>query len=123
MNDELFGPDPTTPDTPTIQAWPPDWTLKPVTGQPDTNNTHYPEEIEWVGWDISLGFRLNIRHADEDDITSPLTIGAHFGDVDHARGFVKREATPAQLREFARLLLNIAAAHEQRTNDGRRKED
>lgn len=90
-------------------AWPPAWTLKPTDGDP-----HDAEDGEGVGWDLSFGFRLNVGHADHKDVATPLTIGAHFSDADLARGFVKREVTPAQLEEFARLLLNLAAKHKRR---------
>ena len=46
--------------------------------------------------------------------TTPLVIDAQFSDADKARGMCRREVTPAQLEEFARLLLNIAAAHKRR---------
>ena len=46
--------------------------------------------------------------------SQPLTIGAHFSDADLARTFCEREVTPAQLEEFARLLLNLAAKHKRR---------
>jgi hypothetical protein len=95
----------------TDTIWPPPWTLKPTHGEP-----HDSSDIdgESVGWDLSFGFRLNVDHVDLDDHTTPLTIGGHFSDADLARGFVKREVTPAQLEEFARLLLNVAAAHKRR---------
>lgn len=96
----------------TVTAWPPPWTLKPTDGDPhDSSDDEYPESI---GWDLSFGFRLNVDHDDYEDVTTPLCIGAHFSDADKDRGFVKREVTPAQLEEFARLLLNIAAAHKRR---------
>jgi hypothetical protein len=98
----------------TIEAtagWPPPWILKPADGQPhDAEDDGY----EGVGWDLSFGCRLNAGHADFEDVTTPLTIGAHFSDADRARGFVEREVSPAQLVEFARLLLNLAAKHTQR---------
>jgi hypothetical protein len=91
----------------TAAAWPPPWTLKPTEGEPHDSTD---EDGESVGWDLSFGFRLNAgQRLDNRD---ELTLGAHFSDADLARGFVKREVTPAQLREFARLLLNLAAAHE-----------
>jgi hypothetical protein len=99
----------------TDATWPPPWTLKPADGDPhDSSDDDAPESI---GWDLSFGFRLNVQHADYENITTPLTISAHFSDADLTRGFVKRQVTPAQLREFARLLLNIAAQHEQRDEE------
>ncbi len=96
----------------TDTTWPPPWTLKPADGDPhDSSDDESPESM---GWDLSFGFRLNVNHADYDDVTTPLTIGAHFSDADLARSFVEREVTPAQLEEFARLLLNIAATHKRR---------
>lgn len=93
----------------TNNPWPPTWTLKPTDGEPHDSTD---EDTDSVGWDLSFGFRLNVgQRLDNRD---ELTIGANFSDADLARGFVKREVTPAQLREFARLLLNLAAAHEQR---------
>lgn len=96
----------------TETAWPPAWTLKPTEGDP--HDSESIENCEGVGWDLSFGFRLNVGHADHEDIKSPLTIGAHFSDADLARGFVEREVSPAQLEEFARLLLNLAAKHKKR---------
>lgn len=96
----------------TDQTWPPPWALKPTEGQP-----HDAESIdgcEGIGWDLSFGFRLNVAHDTAEDVSSPLTIGAHFSDADLARGFVLREVTPEQLDEFARLLLNLAAKQRQR---------
>lgn len=96
----------------TNTTWPPPWTLKPVEGGPhDSSDTESPESI---GWDLSFGFRLNVGHAVDDDVSSPLTIGAHFSDADKERGFCERQTTPADLEEFARLLLNIAASHKRR---------
>lgn len=93
-------------------TWPPPWTLQPTYGGPhDSSDEGIAESI---GWDLSFGFRLNIGHAEDEDVATPLTIGAHFSDADLARGFVEREVTPEQLREFARLLLNIAAAQQKR---------
>jgi hypothetical protein len=95
-------------------AWPPPWTLRPTYGDPqDSSDT----DGESIGWDLSFGFRLNIDHADYEDHTTPLTIGANFSDADLARGFVRREVTPEQIEEFARLLLNVAAKHKQRGLD------
>lgn len=95
----------------TDQTWPPPWRLQTTYGQP-----HDSSDIdgESIGWDLSVGFRLNVDHDDSEDETSPLTINAHFSDADLARGFVKREVTPEQLDEFARLLLNLAAKQRQR---------
>lgn len=95
----------------TDATWPPPWTLKPTSGEP-----HDSSDIdgESIGWDLSFGFRLNVDHDDFEDHSTPLTINAHFSDADKARGFVKREVTPEQLEEFARLLLNIAAKQKQR---------
>lgn len=96
----------------TDATWPRPWTLKPADGDPhDSSDGESPES---VGWDLSFGFRLNVNHADYEDVTTPLVIDAQFSDADKARGFVKRQVTPAQLEEFARLLLNIAAAHRRR---------
>ena len=96
----------------TDTTWPPPWTLKPTDGNPhDSSDEDSPESI---GWDLSFGFRLNINHADYEDVTTPLVIDARFSDADKERGFVKRAVTPAQLEEFARLLLNVAAAHKRR---------
>jgi hypothetical protein len=93
-------------------TWPPTWTLKPAHGDPhDTSDDETPES---AGWDIGFGFRLNIGHAVDEDVASPLAVEAHFSDADMARGFCKRQVTPEQLEEFARLLLNIAAAHKRR---------
>lgn len=98
------------PDTP----WPPPWTLKPTEGAPEWA-VQYDEPVpDRITWDIGFGFTLNVGHADYEDETTPLTIGAHFSDADLARGWVKREVTPAQLEEFARMLLNIAAANNKR---------
>lgn len=94
----------------TDATWPPPWTLKPTYGEPHDSTD---EDGKSIGWDLSFGFRLNVGQLDCD--RSVLTLGAHFSDADLARGFTEREVTPAQLREFARLLLNLAAAHEQRT--------
>lgn len=92
-------------------TWPPPWTLQPTYGQPyDSSDI----DGESVGWDLSFGFRLNVDHDDFEDLTSPLTINAHFSDADRARGFVKREVTADQLAEFARLLLNIAGKQKAR---------
>lgn len=96
----------------TNTTWPQPWTLKPADGDPHDSSDH--ESPESVGWDLSFGFRLNVNHDDYADVTTPLTLGAHFSDADKERGFVKRAVTPAQLREFARLLVNVAAAHERR---------
>lgn len=95
----------------TDQTWPPHWTLKPTEGEP-----HDSSDIdgESIGWDLSFGFRLNVDHDDCEDHNTPLTINAHFSDADRARGFVKREVTPDQLDEFARLLLNMSAKHRRR---------
>ncbi len=93
------------------QTWPPPWTLQPTHGQPHDSSDLDGESI---GWDLSFGFRLNVDHDDCQDETTPLTINAHFSDADQARGFVKREVTPEQLDEFARLLLNLAAKQRQR---------
>lgn len=96
----------------TDTTWPPPWTLKPAHDDPhDSSDDETPES---VGWDLGFGYRLNVGHADYADVTTPLTIEGQFSDADKARGFVKREVTPEQLEEFARLLLNIAAAHKQR---------
>jgi hypothetical protein len=92
-------------------TWPPTWTLKPAEGQPHDSSDLDGESI---GWDLSFGFRLNVDHDDCEDHDSPLTINAHFSDADLARRFVKREVTPEQLQEFARLLLNIAAQQKRR---------
>ena len=99
----------------TDTTWPPPWTLKPTHGDPHDSSD--VDDLESVGWDLSFGFRLNVDHDIEEDLTSPLTIGAHFSDADLARGFVKRQVTPEQLEEFARLLLNMAAAHKRREAD------
>ncbi|MEU4558578.1 hypothetical protein AB0F72_09310 [Actinoplanes sp. NPDC023936] len=100
----------------TDTTWPPPWTLKPVHAEPhivqesDEDEQPLPEFIHWpIGW----GFALNVGQCDGEH-GGPLTIGAHFGDADLARGFVKRETTPEQLEEFARLLLNLAANHRKR---------
>jgi hypothetical protein len=92
------------------ENWPPPWTLRRAYGQPEDSSDFNGESI---GWDLSVGFRLNIDHAELDD-TTPLTFNAHFSDADLVRGFVKREVTPDQLIEFARLLLNIATSHRKR---------
>jgi hypothetical protein len=93
----------------TDTTWPPPWTLRSTHGDPyDSSDDETPESI---GWDLSFGFRLNIGHSDYGDVTTPLTI---FSDAALARGFCERKVTPAQLEEFARLLLNIAAAHKRR---------
>jgi hypothetical protein len=98
------------------ETWPAPWTLKPVVGEPellqdfDEHNNPLPD---CAHWDIGFGFALNVAD-DENKDGSPLTIEAHFSDADLARGFCKREATPEQVEEFARLLLNIAAAHKRR---------
>ncbi|BAL87341.1 hypothetical protein AMIS_21210 [Actinoplanes missouriensis 431] len=102
----------------TDTTWPPPWTLKPAHSDPEIIREYGEDEQplpEFVHWAIGWGFALNAGPCDHEDDHSPLTISAHFGDDDLARGFVKREVSPAQLREFARLLLNVAAAHEQRT--------
>lgn len=96
----------------TDTTWPPPWTLKPTDGDPHDSSDD--EIAEGIGWDLSFGFRLNVDHDDYTDVNTPLVIGAHFSDADLARGMVKREVTPAQLEEFARLLLNIAASHKRR---------
>lgn len=101
-----------TPDPQPEAFWPPPWTLKPTHGEP--HDAESIENYEGIGWDLSFGFRLNVSHADHEDVNSPLTIGAHFSDADLARGFCEREASPAQLEEFARLLLNLATKHKQR---------
>lgn len=101
----MHSPDPT---------WPAPWTLKPTEGDPHDSSDLDGESI---GWDLSFGFRLNVDHADCQDESTPLTINAHFSDADRARGFVKREVTPAQLQEFARLLLNMAAGQQRRQQD------
>lgn len=86
--------------------------LKPTHGAP--HDTESLDGCEGIGWDLSWGFRLNIGHDTAEDPTSPLVIGAGFSDVDEAAGIVVREATPEQLEEFARLLLNLAAKHRRR---------
>lgn len=95
------------------QAWPPPWTLKPTYGEP--HDSESVDQCEGIGWDLSFGFRLNVDHDTAEDVNSPLTISAHYSDADLARGFVQREVRPDQLEEFARLLLNMAAKHKQRT--------
>lgn len=107
-----YGIDPAAVTPITDTTWPPPWTLKPAHGDPhDSSDAESPESI---GWDLSFGFRLNIDHDDYEDVTTPLTIGAQFSDADKERGMVKRQVTPDQLEQFARLLLNVAAAHKQR---------
>lgn len=96
----------------TDKTWPPPWTLKPADGEPHDSSD---EDGESVGWDLSFGFRLNVGQLDCDRAT--LTIGAHFSDADLARGFVERSVTPAQLDEFARLLLNLAASQRRRATE------
>jgi len=95
----------------TDTTWPPPWTLQPTHGQPHDSSD---VDGESIGWDLSLGFRLNVDHDDFEDHSTPLTINAHFSDADRARGFVKREVSADQLTEFARLLLNIAARQKAR---------
>lgn len=96
------------------KTWPPRWTLKPVHGEPhtmqerDENDQPLPE---FIHWDIGFGTALNIGADDSEGSTAPLTISAHFSDDDLARGFVKRQVTPEQLEEFARLLLNVSATY------------
>ncbi len=100
----------------TNNTWPPPWTLKPTEGDPEWG-AQYDEPIpDSLQWDIGFGFTLNISHADYEDETTPLTIGAHFSDADAARGWIKREVTPDQLDNLALMLHNIAAKQRQRPN-------
>ncbi len=91
----------------TTNEWPPPCSPTSTEGEPHDSTVLVGES---VGRDLSLGLRPTAgQRLDNRD---ELTIGAHFSDADLARGFVKRQVTPAQLREFARLLLTLAAAHE-----------
>lgn len=96
-------------------SWPPPWTLKPTEGDPEWGAQCDEPVPDHLTWDIGFGFTLNVRHADYEDETTPLTIGAHFSDADAARGWVKREVTPDQLDKLARMLLDIAAKQRART--------
>lgn len=106
----------------TDTAWPPPWTLKPTEGDPewttladDDGDVHpVPDHLTW---DIGFGFTLNVGHADDEDESTPLTIGAHFSDADLARGWVKRQVVPDQLEKLARMLLDVAAEQRARTGE------
>lgn len=90
-------------------TWPPPWYLRKVYGEPaiDTN----PDSGPGIGWDLSFGFRFNATLDPTGD--EGLTIGAHFSDADLARTFVKRQATPDQLRQFAAKLCWLAELADQ----------
>lgn len=91
------------------KTWPPPWTLKPTEGEPE--DATFVDEGMNVGWDLSFGCRLNVG-GDGPESDGPLVICANFSDADLARGFVKREVTPAQLVKFASLLLQVAVARQ-----------
>jgi hypothetical protein len=96
----------------------PAWTLRPVQGDP-YDSTDTEEGGESIGWDLSFGCRLNVLHTDPADPSSPLAIDVQVSDMDKARGFCRRQTEPAQLIEFAKLMLNIGEAQLKRQAAGR----
>jgi hypothetical protein len=97
------------PETKTLPAW----ELRPVSYEPHLVKEEDEDGqplIPFLRWSMSFGFALNIGHLDGRP-DSPLLVDAHFSDMDKARGFMTREASPEQLVAFARLVLDVVEPH------------